>query len=97
MTLLGTHFVPGRSVVHWQSGIDTPLATVCASATRATATVPGSLLLTAGTFTLTVVTPNPGGAVSAPVTFTVGTPQIATTLKLSRTPGGPVVWNSDCR
>lgn len=92
LTLTGFRFLPGLSVVHWQNnGQDTPLATFCGSASSATATLPASLLSAAGKYTLTIANPAPGGGSSAPVSFTVGIPQITTTLKFTRSTTGQIV------
>jgi hypothetical protein len=85
LKLTGSQFVPGVSVVHWKvNGQDTSLVTVCPSATKATATVPGALLHTAEAAQITVVNPAPGGGDSSPASFTVGIPQLTVTLSMFR-------------
>ncbi len=52
----------------------TPIATTFVSATQLTAVIPASDLAAAGTDSITVVTPSPGGGTSAPVSFAVNNP-----------------------
>jgi hypothetical protein len=70
LTLTGTNFIPSSSV-KWNGS---SLATTYGSATQLTASVPASDLLTAGTASLTVFNPTPGGGSSAPKTFTIDNP-----------------------
>src|SRR5207253_319831 len=75
LTVNGTNFV-STSTVNWNG---TALATAFVSSTQVTATVPASLIATAGTASITVVTPNPcGGVTSSPATFTVADPPVIT-------------------
>jgi hypothetical protein len=67
LTVTGTNFVSG-SVVQW-NGVS--LATAVVSATSLTATVPAADIASAGTATVTVFTPTPGGGTSGSVTFTI--------------------------
>lgn len=67
LTATGSDFSPS-SVIRWNGS---PLATTFVSGTTLTATVPASLIATAGTPTVTVFTPTPGGGTSAGQTFTV--------------------------
>lgn len=67
ITVKGTNFI-STSAVKWN---DTVLATTYSSATSLTATVDASYLVNAGTATITVVNPNPGGGVSGGATFTI--------------------------
>ncbi len=66
----GSSFLPktdpsGGSVVHWNSGlIQSDLSTTAISAAQITATVPGNLISAAGTATVTVFNPVPGGGTS---------------------------------
>ncbi|MGH3739890.1 MAG: beta strand repeat-containing protein [Micromonosporaceae bacterium] len=63
----GTNFVSG-SVVRWNG---TARATTYVSATQLTAAIPAADIAAAGTATVTVVTPAPGGGTSNPQTFTI--------------------------
>ncbi len=67
LTATGSDFT-SQSVVYANS---TALATVFASATQLTATIPAALLSSAGTLTITVETPAPGGGVSSRLPFDV--------------------------
>ncbi|MCL4722574.1 MAG: PQQ-binding-like beta-propeller repeat protein, partial [Gammaproteobacteria bacterium] len=67
LTAVGTGFVPS-SVLNWQGS---PLATTFVTATTLRATVPASLLASAGSRTVTVVSPAPGGGSSAGRSVTV--------------------------
>lgn len=71
LTVNGTNFFPSSSVV-WFAG--TALTTTYVSATQLTATVPSSLLTTAGSYNITVVNPatsGVGGGTSNAQVFTV--------------------------
>ena len=73
LTVNGTKFV-SASTVNWNG---TPLATTFVSSTQLTATVPAALIATAGTASITVVNPSPGGGSSTPaVTFTIANPPV---------------------
>lgn len=67
LTVTGTNFAPG-SVVRW-NGQDRP--TTVESVTQLTARIPASDIATAGTATITVFSPPPGGGLSNAVTFTI--------------------------
>src|SRR5882724_11304428 len=67
LTVNGTKFVSG-STVNWNG---TALTTTFVNATRLTATVPAALIANAGTASVTVVNPAPGGGTSNAVTFTI--------------------------
>src|SRR5438067_1194781 len=83
LTVNGTKFV-STSTVNWNGA---PLATTFVSSTQLTATVPASLVATAGTASITVVNPSPGGGTSNVQTFTIAnTPAITSPL----TATGPV-------
>ena len=87
LTVNGTNFVSG-STVKW-NGI--ALTTTYVSATQLTATVPAALIATAGTASVTVVNPSPGGGTSNAVTFTINNP-VPTTTSINpacATAGGP--------
>src|SRR5882724_8227275 len=82
LTVNGTNFVSG-STVNWNG---TPLTTTFVSATQLTATVPASLIASAGTASITVVTPC--GGTSNAKTFTIGaTPVITSPLTACGTVG----------
>src|SRR5207237_52192 len=77
LTVNGTNFV-STSTVNWNGA---PLATSFVSATQLTATVPASLVATAGTASITVANPSPGGGTSNAQTFTIAnTPAITSPL-----------------
>jgi hypothetical protein len=66
-TLTGTGFVSG-SLVYWDSAA---LATTFVSSSHLAASVPSTALLAAGTVSVTVVNPAPGGGSSAPLPFEI--------------------------
>ena len=68
LTVNGAGFLNGATV-YWGN---TALGTTLVGATQLTATVPAVLIATSGTFTLQVA--NPGGVISAPVTYVVTAP-----------------------
>src|SRR5438874_2186 len=77
LTVNGTNFV-STSTVNWNGA---PLATSFVSSTQLAATVPASLVATAGTASITVVNPSPGGGTSSAQTFTIpNTPAITSPL-----------------
>src|SRR5439155_1393048 len=84
LTVNGTNFV-STSTVNWNGA---PLATTFVSSTQLTATVPASLVATAGTASITVVNPTPGGGTSNVQTFTISATTPAITSPLTAT--GPV-------
>jgi hypothetical protein len=69
LTVTGTGFVAG-SVVQWD-GADR--ATSFVSTTQLTTTIPAGDIASAGTVSITVFSPTPGGGVSSPETFTIYT------------------------
>src|SRR6266550_2141755 len=75
MTVNGTNFVAASSVL-WNG---TALTTTFVSSTQLTATVTAALVANAGTASVTVVNPVPGGGTSNPQTFTINTPVPTTT------------------
>ena len=75
LTLNGSAFVKS-SQVQWNGS---SLAIVSQSATQLQATVPAADIATAGTPSVTVFNPTPGGGTSAPQTFTINNPVPATT------------------
>jgi hypothetical protein len=70
LTVNGTGFA-SVSVVKWNK---TPLATTLVSASQLTATVPATLISTAGTASVTVANPAPGGGASNVMYFNVSSP-----------------------
>jgi hypothetical protein len=70
LTVNGAGFVSG-SVVNWNGN---PLATTFVSAIKLTAVVPATKVSKAGTASVTVVSPSPGGGSSNPVPFTIIVP-----------------------
>jgi endonuclease G, mitochondrial len=69
LAVTGNSFI-SSSVVKWNG---TSLTTTYVSATQLNATVPAANIVTAGTATVTVFTPTPGGGTSAGLTFTIYT------------------------
>ena len=69
ITVTGSGFVNG-SVIQW-NGV--ALTTSYSSATQLTATVPATNIATAGTATITVFSPAPGGGTSGSLNFTITT------------------------
>ena len=67
LTVNGTNFI-GASTINWNGSA---LATTFINGLQLTATVSSTLVSTAGTATVTVVTPAPGGGTSNPLTFTI--------------------------
>src|SRR5438093_12620277 len=61
LTVNGTGFVSGATV-NWNG---TPLATTFVSSSQLTATVPAANIAVAGTASITVVNPTPGGGASS--------------------------------
>jgi len=85
LTVNGTNFVQG-SIVKWKGG---SLTTTFVNNTKVTAIVPASDIATAGTATVTVSNPPPGGGTSGPLTFTINNPvPTATTLTPSSAMAG---------
>src|SRR5438094_1645396 len=77
LTVNGTNFV-STSTVKWNGNT---LGTTFVSSTQLTATVTAALIATAGTASVTVVNPSPGGGTSNAQTFTiVATPVITSPL-----------------
>jgi uncharacterized repeat protein (TIGR03803 family) len=77
LTLNGSGFVSGTTV-YWNGG---PLQTHFVSASQLTAAVPASDIAVAGTASVTVVSPSPGGGASNPAYFSV---TVATKIALAR-------------
>ena len=67
LTATGTNYISG-SIIEWNG---TKLTTKYVSSTTLTATVPAADIKTAGTASVTVVNPTPGGGTSAAKTFTI--------------------------
>jgi hypothetical protein len=70
LVITGTNFVNG-SVVRWNGN---PRPTTFVSSTQLTAAIPASDVATAGTASVTVFNPVPGGGESDAVTFTINNP-----------------------
>lgn len=75
LTATGSNFVSG-SKIRWNG---TERTTTFVSATELRATIPAADVVTAGTASVTVFTPTPGGGESAPQTFTIANPVPAIT------------------
>ena len=83
LSINGAGFEPG-AVVNWQQGsVTTPLATTLVSPTQVTATVPASLVATAGTAWATVKNPSPGGGASNTVFFSITNATSSVSLALA--------------
>ena len=67
LTATGSNYV-SASIIEWKG---TKLTTTFVNSTTLTATVPSADIKTAGTATVTVVNPTPGGGTSAGQTFTI--------------------------
>ena len=89
LTVNGSGFISGSTVNWTANSTTTPLTTTFVSATQLTATVPAALVTTAGTASVTVVTPAPGGGTSGSQTFTINSPAITTLSPSTATVGGP--------
>jgi hypothetical protein len=87
LTVNGANFID-NSVVQW-NGVG--LATTFVSATQLTVLIPQSDLATAGTISISVVNPEPGGGASIPLTFMIDNPvPVLTSLsQTSAVSGGP--------
>jgi hypothetical protein len=86
LTVNGTNFV-ANSTVNWNG---TALTTSFVSSTQLTAIVPATLIATAGTASITVVNPAPGGGTSTTVTFTINAlPTVSSLSPTCATAGGP--------
>ena len=87
LTVDGTNFVTS-SVVDWNGS---SRATTFSSSTELTATINASDIAVAGTASITVVNPVPGGGTSNVQTFTIvsGTPTISSISPTSTIAGGP--------
>jgi hypothetical protein len=70
LNLTGTNFVQG-SVARWNGA---NLATTYTNSTTLSASVPASSIASAGTVSVTVYNPTPGGGTSSGVTFTINNP-----------------------
>jgi hypothetical protein len=86
LTVNGANFVGGSSV-RW-NGVD--LATTFVNSTQLTAIVPASNLAVAGTASVTVFNPAPGGGTSSPLIFTItnSAPALVSLNPNSATAGG---------
>jgi hypothetical protein len=76
LTITGTNFVT-NSVVRWNGS---PRATTFVSSTRLEAAIPASDVATAGTASVTVFNPAPGGGTSNTATFTIQASNPAPTI-----------------
>ena len=95
ITATGTDFI-SSSVVKWNG---TSLATTYISSTELTAIVPSSNLLVAGTATVTVTNPAPGGGTSNTITFTINATPVSSSgsrPKTTRTVIPPTTTETIC-
>ncbi|MDR3402814.1 MAG: prepilin-type N-terminal cleavage/methylation domain-containing protein, partial [Chthoniobacter sp.] len=91
ITVTGSNFVSG-AIINWNG---TPLTTTYVSATSLTATVPAANITSAGTASVTVTNPAPGGGTSGAQTFTITTAVFASlaidaNVAASSTNGTPI-------
>jgi hypothetical protein len=86
VTASGSGFIPA-SIIEWNGAA---LGTTHVSSTSLTAQVPASDLSSAGTATVAVQNPAPGGGLSSPVNFTIAspTPSVTSISPFSATVGG---------
>ncbi len=70
LTVTGTNFV-SKSKIHWNG---TPIATTSISPTQISASIDGSYIHAAGTASITVANPAPGGGTSPAFTITIEDP-----------------------
>jgi endonuclease G, mitochondrial len=89
LAVTGNSFI-SSSVVRWNG---TSLTTTYVSATQLNATVPAANIATAGTATVTVFTPTPGGGTSAGLTFTIYTVSSNVNLTMGNPSGATVDVN----
>ena len=87
LTVNGSNFVKTASAINWNGA---PLATTFVSSAKLTASVSTSLVTSAGTVPVTVVTQIPGGGTSNAATFTIDNlkPSITSISPTSATAGG---------
>ena len=91
LTVTGSGFVSG-AIVQW-NGMS--LVTTFVSATQLTAVVPAGDIAAAGTASVTIFNPTPGGGVSNAVTETISTVTTTTTVVVTPTPpvaGQPITF-----
>jgi subtilisin family serine protease len=86
LTITGTGF-DALSIVRW-NGSARPTTVV--STTTVRAAIPATDLTTAGTASVEVFNPAPGGGVSSALTFTIAPPPTLTPSATAVAPGGPV-------
>jgi len=92
LTVNGTGFVSG-SVVNWNG---TPLSTTFVNSSQLTATVPASNIATAGTASITVSSPSPGGGTSNLLFFSVSAPTTLHFTSFPLTPAGSGYCTGPC-
>jgi hypothetical protein len=88
LTVTGTQFI-STSQVLWK-GSQAPTSYI--SGTSLTAQIPASDLSSAGSATVAVQNPGPGGGTSGTITFTINPP--ATNLTVLEVEGADLTWNS---
>ncbi len=89
LTVNGSNFIKGASAVNWNGSA---LTTTFVNSVKLTASISSTLVTTAGTVPVTVVTQGPGGGTSNALTFTIDNlkPTITSTSPTSATAGGPM-------
>ena len=90
LTVNGSNFI-SSSVVKWNG---TSLTTTYVSATQVKATVPAANIASAGTATVTVFNPTPGGGTSSGLTFTITSSNNPVPVALSMSPSSAAKGSS---
>ena len=90
LTVSGSNFISG-STVKWNG---TALATTFVSASQLTAAVPAANISTAGSATVTVFNPTPGGGTSSGMSFTISVPVNPTPLLTGINPSSAIAGSS---
>jgi|CZKP01.1.fsa_nt_gi DNA/RNA endonuclease G (NUC1) len=90
LTVNGSSFI-SSSVVKWNG---TSLTTTYVSATKVTAIVPAANIASAGTATVTVFNPTPGGGTSSGLTFTITSSNNPVPVALSMSPSSAAKGSS---
>ncbi|HOS48099.1 MAG TPA: hypothetical protein PLG57_05655 [Bacteroidia bacterium] len=90
LTVSGSSFISG-SIVKWNG---TALTTTFVNASQLTAVVPATNISAAGSATVTVFNPTPGGGTSAGITFTISVPVNPTPILTGINPSSAVAGSS---
>ncbi|MDR3668964.1 MAG: hypothetical protein P4L35_19215, partial [Ignavibacteriaceae bacterium] len=90
LTVNGSNFI-SSSVVKWNG---TSLTTTYVSSAKVTATVPAADIVSAGTATVTVFNPTPGGGTSSGLTFTITSSNNPLPVAISMSPSSAATGSS---